>query len=244
MIYLMTDSETSLMSDTQSNVEFSAPDESKTFLKEELAKKQKQLMQLTLNSEPLERANLQYDISELMLDIAKPGMAEAAWGMTKESFKIYMDNKHWEEAVSCCDLLYRTDQPASIIALGNGLWLSVTYPIDPELTILMLNNLIDDTPPKADGAAVAAVVAHHIADLRLEGEKRDSVMFLTLNLIAKVAERHSNVKSQEQMDFWMAKLDLNDPDVYFPRLAQVIDAIVADSWWYDRDALRAELPIN
>ncbi|MCK5918505.1 MAG: hypothetical protein KAG34_08770 [Cocleimonas sp.] len=232
------------MSDTPSNVEFSAPDESKTFLKEELAKKQKQLMQLTLSSEPLERANLQYDISELMLDIAKPGMTEAAWGMTKESFKIYIENKEWEEAVRCCDLLYRADQPSSIVALGNGLWLSVTYPIDPELTILMLNNLIDDTPAKADGAAVAAVVAHHIADLRLEGEKRDSVMFLTMNLIAKVAERHSDVKSQDQMNFWMTKLDLNDPSIYLPRLSQVIDAIVADTWWYDREELRAQLPVN
>ena len=230
------------MSDTPSNVEFSAPDESKTFLKQELAKKQKQLMQLTLNSEPLDRANLQYDISELMLDIAKPGMREAAWGMTKESFRIYMDNKKWEDAVRCCDLLYRAEQPSSIVALGNGLWLSVTYPIDPELTILMLNNLIDDTPAKADGAAVAAVVAHYIADLRLEGEKRDSIMFLTMNIIAKVAERHSSVKSQDQMNFWMTKLDLNDSNIYLPRLAQVIDAIVADTWWYDRDALRATLP--
>ncbi|MCK5811068.1 MAG: hypothetical protein KAH00_08250 [Cocleimonas sp.] len=232
------------MSDTPNNVEFSAPDESKTFLKEELVKKQKQLMQLTLKSNPLDRANLQYDIGELMLDIAKPGMPEAAWGMTKESFKIFMEHKQWEAAVSCCDLLYRADQPASIVALGNGLWLSVTYPIDPELTILMLNNLIDDTPAKADGAAVAAVVAHHIADLRLEDEKRDSVMFLTMNLIAKVAERHSEVKSQDQMNFWMTKLDLNDSDVYFPRLAQVIDAIVGDDWWYNRDELREELPVN
>ncbi len=232
------------MSNTPSNVEFTAPDESKTFLKQELAKKQKQLMQLTLDSDPLERANLQYDISELMLDIAKPGMPEAAWGMSKESFKIYMQNKQWEDAVRCCDLLYRTELPGSIVALGNGLWLSVTYPIDPELSILMLNNLIEDTPAKADGAAVAAVVAHHIADLRLKGEKRDSIMFLTMNMIAKVAERHSQVKNQEQMNFWMSKLELNDPDIYLPRLAQVIDAIVADTWWYDRDELRAQLPVN
>ncbi|MCK5895716.1 MAG: hypothetical protein KAG20_02860 [Cocleimonas sp.] len=232
------------MSDTKNTVEFSAPDESKTFLKEELAKKQKQLMQLTLSCDPLKRADLQYEISELMLDIAKPGMTEAAWGMTKESFAIYVDNKAWENAVSCCDLLYRTEQPSSIVALGNGLWLSITYPIDPELTILMLNNLIDDTPAKADGAAVAAVVAHHIADLRLDGEKRDSIMFLTMNIIAKVAERHSGVKSQDQMNFWMSKLDLNDPAVYLPRLAQVIDAIVGDTWWYDKDELRATLPTN
>ncbi len=232
------------MSEKPSNIEFSAPDDSKAFLNKELAKKQKQLSELSANSDPLEKANLQYDISEIMLDIANPGMSETAWGMAKEAFDIYMQHKQWEDAVRCCDVLYRTEQPGSIIALGNGLWLAVTYPIDPELTILMLNNLIDDTPPKADGAAVAAVSAHYIADLRLEGKKRDSVMFLTMNIIAKVAERHSNVSSQEQMDFWMDKLELNDPEIYLPRLSQVIDAIVADTWWYDRDALRAELPVN
>lgn len=232
------------MSDTHSNIEFTAPDESNAFLTEELAKKQKQLMQLTPTTPALERADLQYDISELMLDIAGPGMAEASWGMSKESFRIYIDHQQWENAVRCCDLLYRTEQAGSIVALGNGLWLSVTYPIDPELSILMLNNLIDDTPAKADGAAVAAVAAHYIADLRLDGKKRDSVMFLTMNIIAKVAERHSNVKSQDQMNFWMSKLDLNDPAIYLPRLGQVIDAIVAEDWWYDREALRAELPTN
>jgi hypothetical protein len=46
------------------------------------------------------------------------------------------------------------------------------------------------------------------------------------------------------MNFWMTKLDLNESEVYFPRLAQVIDAIVGDDWWYNRDELREELPVN
>ena len=134
--------------------------------------------------------------------------------------------------------------PGSVVALGNGMWLSVTYPIDPELSIVMMHNLIEDTPAKSDGAAVAAVAAHYIADLRLEGEKRDSVMFLTMNMISKVAERHSNVSDQGQMSFWMDKLELNDPDKFLPRLGQVIEALVAGDWWYDRDELRAKLPVN
>lgn len=232
------------MSETPSNIEFTAPDESKVFLIEALDKKQKKLAALPADSDTLERAVLQYDIAEIMLDIAHPEMPEKAWGLAKDAFNRYKALKEWEGAVQCCDLLYRTEQPSSIVALGNGLWLAITYPIDPELTIVMLNNLVEDTPAKADGAAVAAVCAHYIADLRLEGEKRDSVMFLTMNLIAKVAERHSNVKSQSQMNFWMDKLDLNDPKIYLPRLAQVIDAITDENWWYDRDQLRSELPIN
>ena len=140
--------------------------------------------------------------------------------------------------------MFRTELPAAVPALGNGLWLSITYPIDPEVTIMMLNNLIDATPDKADGAAVAAAVAHYIADLRFEGEKRDSVMFLTSAMLGKVAERHSHVDSQDKMNFWMQKLDLLDPAVFMPRMGQVLDAIVEGQWWYDRDELRSRLPVN
>jgi hypothetical protein len=108
----------------------------------------------------------------------------------------------------------------------------------------MLNHLIDATPAKADGAAVAAAVAHYIADLRLQGEQRDSVMFLTSAMLGKVAERHSQVNSQESMNLWLNRLQLLEPKIFLPRLGQVLDAIVENQWWYDRDALRARLPIH
>ncbi|WML91990.1 hypothetical protein [Thiothrix lacustris] len=225
-------------------VEFTASDDSRQLLKNELAQRQAQLMQLTPASQPLERANLQYEIAEIMLDLEEPGMREAAWGMTRESFEIFRDHEQWEDAVRCCDVLFRCDLPASIPALGNGLWLAVTYPIDPQATIIMLNHLIDSTPPQSDGAAVAATVAHYIADLRLEGEKRDSMMFLTSAMLAKVAERHSQVNSQEAMNLWLNKLDLLNPKVFLPRLGQVIDAITEGQWWYNRDTLRERLPVH
>jgi hypothetical protein len=41
----------------------------------------------------------------------------------------------------------------------------------------------------------------------------------------------------------MERLELLDPDVFLPRLALVLGAIVpADDWWFDRDALREKIP--
>lgn len=228
----------------KSGLEFTEASESREFLKQEFEKKQKQLSELKINCDPIERAELQHEIAEIMLDKGDSGMQEAAWGLAKESFLVYIEHEKFEDAVNACDLLYRTELPASVVALGHAMWLAVTYPIDTELSIVMMKNLIDDTPPKSDGAAVAAATAHYLADLRLEGEKRDSVMFLTTNLLAQVAERHSNVSDQGQMNFWMDKLELNDPAKFLPKLSQVIDAIVAGEWWIDRDALRAKLPVN
>lgn len=242
----MTDSKTpeNNPEDQASALNFTEASESKEFLRAELDKKQALLAKLTVDCDPLERAELQHDIAEIMLDSGGSGMPEAAWGLAKEAFVIYMEHDKIEEAVNSCDVLYRTELPAAVVALGHAMWLSVTYPIDPELSIVMMKNLIDDTPPKSDGAAVAAVTAHYIADLRLKDEKRESVMFLTKNLITQVAERHSNVKDQGQLNFWMDKLELNDPADFLPKLAQVIDAIVAGDWWFDRDELRAKLPVN
>ena len=220
------------------------PDSSREFLEMALEERQAKLMAMQADIAPESRAALQLETADIMLELAKPGMPESAWGLAKESFIIYLESKNWEAAVQSCDTLYRTELPAAITALGNGLWLSITYPIDAEVSLLMLNNLIEDTPDKSDGAAVAAAVAHYLADLRLVDEKRDSVMFLTTNLLSKVAERHSNVKDQGQLNFWMDKLELNDPTVFIPRMGQVIDALVNGNWWYDRDALRAELPVN
>ena len=56
--------------------------------------------------------------------------------------------------------------PRSLAALGQGIWLAVTYPIDPELTIELLTHVVDDTPDDADGAAVAATAAMFVADMR------------------------------------------------------------------------------
>ncbi len=242
----MTDSKTpeSNPEDQASALNFTEASESKEFLRAELDKKQALLAQLTIDCDPLERAALQYDIAEIMLDSGGSGMPEAAWGLAKEAFVIYMKHNKIEEAVNACDVLYRTELPAAVVALGHAMWLSVTYPIDPELSIVMMKNLIDDTPAKSDGAAVAAATAHYIADLRLKDEKRESVMFLTKNLITQVAERHSGVKDQGQLNFWMDKLELNDSAQFLPKLAQVIDAIVAGDWWIDREALRANLPVN
>lgn len=230
--------------ENEKNLEFTAAEDSRQFLAEELKEKQEKLQQLTLKSSPIERANIQLDIAEIMLEIAESGMIEATWGYAKESFLIYIEFSQWEDAVRATDILYRTELPAAVTALGNGLWLSITYPIDPELSIVMINNLIDDTPDSSDGAAVAAATAHYIADLRYEGEKRESTMFLTSSLLSKVAERHSNVVDQTQMNGWMLKLELNDAEKFLPRMSQILDAIVGDDWWYNKEELRKRLPVQ
>ena len=135
-----------------------------------------------------------------------------------------------------------SEQPLSLAALGQGIWLAVTYPVDPELSVAILQHVVDETPPEADGAAVAAITAHYIVDLRAVAPQRDHLLLYTNQLLATVARRHSDVGSQPTFDQWLNDMELNSPARFLPRLRNVVDVLVQDDWWLDRDALQAKLP--
>jgi hypothetical protein len=200
---------------------------------------EQQLARLTSDAPLAERAALWLSIADAQVGLEQ---MEAAWNNARQALDAFLELAMWQEAVEACNLLYQCDQPASVAALGQGVWLAVTFPVQPELTMTMLAHIVDETPPQSDGAAVAAMVSHYVVDLRTEGEKHDSLSFLTTNLIARVAERHSNVTDQAALDAWLARLELNDPQVFLPRLSQILNVMVQDQWWFDRDALRARLP--
>ena len=215
------------------------PEESVEYLNNYLAEKQKTLAELADDASELDRAHLKLDIAEALVGVSR---AEECWEVAREAFDVFLANEQWEAAVQCCDVLYQSGQPASLIALGQGVWLAVTYPIDPQLSVNMLGYVVDETPSTADGAAVAAITAHYIADMRTEGDVNKSMTFVTNQLLANVAREHSGIKDQESMNAWMEKLQLLDPEIFLPRLSLVLGAIVpADQWWFDRDALRERI---
>jgi hypothetical protein len=199
-----------------------------------------QLERLPEHASPRERAALQLDIGRA-LQILERG-AEA-WPILRTAFGLCMAEANYEGAAEACDLLYLCDQPQSLAALGQGIWLGVTFPIDPEITIHLLSHVIDDTPDDADGAAVAAATACFLADLRArEGPERERLQFFSQQLLGRVARRHSDVESQAQFDLWVERLELNQPDKFLVRLRNVVDVLVQEDWWFDRGALQASLP--
>jgi hypothetical protein len=221
-------------------VESSSPDQSKEDIQRYLEKKQAAYDALESTADPVDRARLQLDIAEALIGV---GRADESWDKARSALNTFIELEQWQDAVESCDVLYQSAQPASLIALAHGVWLSVSYPVDPQLTVNMLGYIVDETPAKADGAAVAATTAHYVADMRAEGEQHTSLTFLTKQMIGNVAKGHSGVDSQEALTAWMERLELLDPDVFLPRLSLILGAIVpADEWWFDRDALREKIP--
>ena len=79
------------------------PDSSREFLEIALEERQAKLMTMQADIAPESRAALQLETADIMLELGKPGMPEAAWGLAKEAFIIYLDSRNWEAAVQSCD---------------------------------------------------------------------------------------------------------------------------------------------
>ena len=206
----------------------------------ELLKYRQQLKDLSKQASNFERAQIELEISQTLIGLNR---LTEAYDSARPLVELFVDEKQYEHAVRACKVLYQADQELSIVALGQGCWLAVTYPIDPALSVEMLHYIVDETPDQSDGAAVAAMAAHYIADKR-GVHQHENLTFVTTQILAKVAKRHRNIEDEESIKIWIEILELNDTDKLFSRLAKVLDVMVAEKWWFDRDQLRAQLPVN
>jgi hypothetical protein len=215
--------------------------ESTGMLKRLVAELREQLAGLSPGADPLRRADLLLQLGRALVRLE---MRPEAWAMAREAVDLYLAGQAWEGAAQACDILFLSDQPESLAALGQGIWLAVTYPIDPELSVALLQHVVDETPPDADGAAVAAVTAYYIVDMRAREPQREHLLIYASQLLATVARRHSGVAGQEDFNRWIESMELNDPGLFLPRLRNVVDVLVQDEWWFDREALQAALPVD
>lgn len=209
-----------------------------TVLKSQLAEKLRVLSSLE-DTTSLQHARLQLDIAELLNALER---RKEAWDIAREAFRISMRQESWQDAVEACDVLFQAGQQDSMAALGMGIWLAVTFPVDPEVTVAMLIHLVEETPDASATGALAAITARYVVDLRAADDQHENQCFLVDNLVAMVAKRHGNVQDQDAMSRWLERLELRDPQVFLPRLARELDTLVADKWWFDRDVLRSRLP--
>ena len=198
------------------------------------------LESLAADADPVERAKL---MLTKMITLLGLNRKTDIWADARPLLELFIENELLEEAVQTCDVLYQSEQPESTAALVHGVWLSVSFPMDPHLTVMMLNHIVDETPKDSDGAALAAITAHYIVGTRASDKDFENLNFFTSNLLTQVAGGHRQIETQEDLNAWMEKLELNDPEVFLPRLGAVLNVIVNErDWWFDRDELRARFP--
>ncbi|HZM36448.1 MAG TPA: hypothetical protein VFC18_18435 [Burkholderiales bacterium] len=200
-----------------------------------------ELEALSSGAAPLRRADLLLQLGRALVRLEK---GPETWAAAREAFDLYLAEQAWEGAAQCCDVLFLAEQAESLAALGQGIWLAVTFPVDPELSVALLHRVVEETPPDADGAAVAAIAAYYIVDLRAREPQREHLLLYANQVLATVARRHSGVDGQEAFNRWIQDMELADPAKFLLRLRNVVDVLVQDDWWFDREKLQAALPAD
>ncbi len=162
-----------------------------------------------------------------------------AWNNAFLAFTIAEKDNLWQLAVEACDVLFLTEGPDSLVALGHALWLGITFPIDPELTVAILQHLVDESPNESETKAVAATVAHYIATTRCKDNS--DLTFFTSQLLASVADNHSRISDQKTFDVWHRALELNNSDVFLKKLSHAINQLIGDKWWVNKEDIYKQI---
>ncbi|MCP4288127.1 MAG: hypothetical protein GY792_27450 [Gammaproteobacteria bacterium] len=204
-----------------------------------LAELQQQIDALATDAPLDERIHLTLDRGYALLE---GNLFDQAWHIARQVLDQSVGNQLWLRAVEACDIMFQCDHEESIKALAHGIWLGVTFPIDPELSVAMLQHLVDESPDRSDGAAVASATAGYLVELRAEGQQKSDLQFFTRQMLGQVARNHSQVDAQEVFDFWVEQLELNDPEKFLPHLSQVLDILAGETWWFDKALLRTHIP--
>ena len=214
--------------------------ETEANLESTLASTVEKIDALGADADPVERGKL---LLTKMITLLGLNRKTDIWNDARPLLELFIENHLLEEAVQTCDVLYQSEQAESIAALVHGVWLSVSFPMDPHLTVMMLNHIVDETPKDSDGAALAAMTAHYIVGTRASEKEFENLNFFTSNLLTQVAGGHAMIETQDDLNAWIDKKQLNDPAIFLPRLGAVLNVIVNErDWWFDRDELRARFP--
>lgn len=180
------------------------------------------------------RRQAQLELARVLLELQQ---GEAAFAQARAMLEPALAAADYEAAAAACQAMYRSGRPDSIVALGHGIWLAVACPVDPDLSLQLLRSLVEETPPDADGAAVAAMLGYFLMERRAREPERERLVFLARQLVAEVAGRHRGITGEEAIGVWVRMHELDDVDLLLERMGRVLDAITP-SWWFDRDALR------
>jgi hypothetical protein len=100
--------------------------ESRPSLEALLKEHEQHLAALPDTASALDRARVQLDIAETLLALQRK---EESWKIAREVFDTCAAAESWQDAIEACDILFQCEQDESLAALGNGVWLSITFPV-------------------------------------------------------------------------------------------------------------------
>ena len=133
---------------------------SSKLLQIKLDEKQEALAALPADAPAAQRLGLNLESGYILLDLDRK---DEAWQLARPLLDEALEHQQWLSAVEACDILYQAEKPDSIKALAHGIWLGVTFPIDPELSVAMLQHLVGSVQHRCVARAGDHAGVHHVS---------------------------------------------------------------------------------
>ncbi|HIJ84290.1 MAG TPA: hypothetical protein HPQ00_08810, partial [Magnetococcales bacterium] len=126
-------------------------------------------------------------------------------------------------------------------ALAQRIWVGLKTETPASEVVLALFHLLNTLGPRHDVAGPIAALAHFMAKHRTpDHPDRDLAMGQAQQMFHRVCEE-KGVVGEEAFKIWVKHSRLDDPNHYVPIVMHLLDVMVGDVWWFDRDLLQKEL---
>ncbi|MBF0587975.1 MAG: hypothetical protein HQL53_02480 [Magnetococcales bacterium] len=167
---------------------------------------------------------------------------EENWKMMVHSVRQYSKAGNWSDTLDVLVFLSNQEgNPESAKARAMTMWLALKT--ETPIAVLtsaaykLVVNLGEKHPLCAPLASVANLMLQHRTP---EDPDRPLAISHVQQMYMHVCPSALN-EDRDGFDQWVKENQLDDPDVIIPQVMGLLEIMIGDDWWVDRDAVQAEL---
>lgn len=171
----------------------------------------------------------------------QPSPAEE-WELNKAAIRHHGRAGNWAEALKLLKAMsVKHRNKEMYMALAQRCWVALKSDAPGAEVVLALFHLLSTLTPRHEIAGPIAALAHLMAKHRTpDHPDRDLALGQAQQMLSLVCDQ-SKVVGEEAFAIWVKHNRLDDPDHYVPIVMAGLEMMVGDNWWFDRQALQADL---
>ena len=164
------------------------------------------------------------------------------WEFSLEKLERFNKSRDWNAALDLLIYLSKKDDHDKLhAAIGQASWLALKLETPIDIVVMSLYNMLltlgNGHGAAKSVAALANMMTHHRTPDHPDRELAKAQAQQMLHYVSP----ETGHENQEGFDKWTKENRMDDPDFFVPVVMEVIDGLVRQDWWIDREAIQQEL---
>ncbi|MCP4042086.1 MAG: hypothetical protein GY731_09065 [Gammaproteobacteria bacterium] len=126
-------------------------------------------------------------------------------------------------------------------AFAQRVWVALKADVPPAETVESLKEWVIMLGTRHELSGAIAVLAYQIARKRAERMPDNGFSMVQAQQLLNLVCQTEEVKDEDGFNKWVATRNLDDPGTYLPQIMEGLEMMILDDWWFDREALQADL---